>query len=106
CDRSQRANAVSMASARSANVWLGPAAITRPGRGQNVSARPSTSSTVIDHHVFANVDVLVTHVRTHVLLRERRTQLVAYTLAGSSNADPCDTCRCMRPPRAPPHLRQ
>ena len=42
---------------QSAKVWLGAPANTCPGRGQNLSSRPSTISTVTDHHDFA-VDVV------------------------------------------------
>src|SRR5665647_154004 len=49
-DRSQRANALSIALARSANVWAGPTANTRPGYGHNCSPLPPKSSTLTDIH--------------------------------------------------------
>src|SRR5450759_4463097 len=49
-DRSQRANALSIALARSANVWAGPTAKTRPGYGHNGSPLPPRSSTLTDIH--------------------------------------------------------
>lgn len=53
CARSQRANAVSIASASAANVCERAAANTRPGRGHNVRPPPSTSSTWIDSELRA-----------------------------------------------------
>ena len=53
CDRSHRAKAPLMASARSRNVCDGPTAKTRPGHGHRSSPRPPSSSTVTDNHVRA-----------------------------------------------------
>ena len=52
-ERSQRANAVSIASASAANVCDRAAAKIRPGRGHSVRPAPSISSTRIDSHVLA-----------------------------------------------------
>lgn len=51
--RSQRAKALSIASASAANVCEREAAKIRPGRGHRVLPAPSISSTRIDNQVLA-----------------------------------------------------
>ena len=53
--RSQRANPSSIVAASAAKVWEREATKTRPGRGQNRSPRPETSSTVIESQMRAIV---------------------------------------------------